>query len=168
MRTIILEGIATSGKSTVIKMLVSSFPNSQIVKVVPEAETLMAIESNTDLETSISYLKYVIEQAYQSPSDVVIFDRLYLTHMFRVHGAIADFAIIEDLLIPHQPTTVFLEVDESTIAKRVELASQHRDLDWRTYIQTKVKRSLTLHSITSGSRDIRKNFWLIQKSHIDI
>lgn len=99
MRTIILEGIATSGKSTVIKMLVSSFPNSQIVKVVPEAETLMAIESNTDLETSISYLKYVIEQAYQSPSDVVIFDRLYLTHMFRVHGAIADFAIIEDLLI---------------------------------------------------------------------
>lgn len=137
MKTIILEGIATSGKSTIINKLESAFPESQKVKVVPESETIMAIVDNTDKGAALSHLKSVIEDAYKTPSDVVVFDRLYLTHVFRVGGTMEDFASIEDLLAPHEPITIYLEVDEDAIAERVELASGHRDPSWKDYIQTK-------------------------------
>lgn len=137
MRTIILEGIATSGKSTIIKLLESAFPESQKVKIVPESETVMAIVDNTSREVALAYLRSVIEDAYKTPSDIVIFDRLYLTHIFRVNGTMKDFASIEDLLTPHGPITVYLEVDEAAISERVKLASEHRDSSWKDYILTK-------------------------------
>lgn len=137
MKTIILEGIATSGKSTIINKLKSAFPESQKVKVVPESETIMAIVDNTHKGVALSHLKSVIKDAYKTPSDVVIFDRLYLTHVFRVGGTLNDFASIEDLLTPHEPTTVYLEVDEAAIPHRVEIASRHRDPSWKDYILTK-------------------------------
>lgn len=137
MHTIILEGIATSGKSTIIKMLESVLSKNLAVKVVPESETTMAIIDNTDRKVAISHLRLVIEEAYETPSDYIIFDRLHLTHAFRVNGAIKDFYVIENMLMSYNPLTVFLEVNEAAIAKRVQLASQHRDPEWKSYILTK-------------------------------
>lgn len=137
VQTIILEGIATSGKSTVVKMLTSAVSEGQTVRVVPETETVMPILDNTDKDVAMSHIKSVLEATYKTPHDLVIFDRLYLTHIFRVHGSIKDFLEIEQVLAPHDPVTIFLEVDEGSIAERVELASQHRDPEWKQYIATK-------------------------------
>lgn len=47
MRTLIFEGIVTSGKSTVINQLADVFEPSKSIKIVPETETLMSIVDNT-------------------------------------------------------------------------------------------------------------------------
>lgn len=137
MRTLIFEGIATSGKSTIINQLSHELAAHQTIKVVPETETLMKIVDNTDKSVSIAYLSELIERIYREDHDLVLFDRLYLTHVFRTHSSMADYKIIEDMLRPHKPKTIFFEVDENAIADRVAKASEHRDPKWKDYIYTK-------------------------------
>lgn len=137
MQTLVLEGIATSGKSTIIGMLETALSRDKTVKVVPETETIMVMEQNTDAEASKDHLKELIRKAYEKPHDIVIFDRLYLTHIFRTHSTIHDFKEIEEILKAYNPTTIYLKVDEGLIAGRVEKASQHRDSTWKEYISTK-------------------------------
>ncbi len=137
MRTIILEGIATSGKSTVIDQLSSLLSPDVKLKIVPEAETLMKIVDNTDKYVSIKYLTDLIDRVYSKSFDVVVFDRLYLTHIFRTHSSMADFSVIENMLSKFMPETIFLEVDDAAIAQRVAKASEHREPQWKEYIYTK-------------------------------
>lgn len=137
MRTVIFEGIATSGKSTIIEQLAVLLGPQSKLKIVLETETLMNIVDNTDKSVSIAYLIKLIDRVYAEDSDIVIFDRLYLTHIFRTHSSMADFKAIEDILRPFMPETVFLEIDEGAIADRVAKASEHRDPKWKEYIFTK-------------------------------
>jgi thymidylate kinase len=137
MKTLIFEGIATSGKSTIIDKLVAELSQAKTVKIVPETETLLAIVDNTDKDVSISHLKTLIGKVYEEKYDVVVFDRLYLTQIFRTHSEVMDYHVIEDMLNQFSPTTIFLKVDEAAIAIRVEKASQHRVSEWKEYIETK-------------------------------
>lgn len=137
MKTIILEGIATSGKTTIIQQLVATCKPDVRLKIVPETETLMKIADNTDRSVSIAYLTELIDRVYADDFDVVVFDRLYLSHAFRTHSTMVDFRTIEDRLRPFAPETIFLQVDESAIADRVAKASEHRDPSWKDYIFTK-------------------------------
>lgn len=137
MKTIILEGIATSGKSTIIGKIEQASKNKTLLKVVPEEQTLMAIVDNKDLAISIKYLNNLLPKVYDREYDLVIFDRLHLTHAFRTKSSIEDYASIEEQLMESSPELVFLEVQEHTIAERVKKASQHRDPLWKDYLATK-------------------------------
>lgn len=137
MKTLLLEGMATSGKSTIIKQLGDELGTNMSIKIVPETETLMKIVENTDRSVSIAYLSELIKNVYSHDYDVIIFDRLYLTHIFRTHSSMADYKVIEDGIRQYTPETIFLEVDESAIAERVARASEHRDPEWKDYIYTK-------------------------------
>jgi thymidylate kinase len=137
MKTLILEGIATSGKSTIIKLLADALELSNSVKIVPETETLMHIVDNTDRSVSIDYLTKLINKELENEYDIIIFDRLYLTHIFRTHSSMADFKVIEDKIRQFNPETIFLEIDEDSITSRVATASEHRDSEWKDYIYTK-------------------------------
>jgi thymidylate kinase len=137
MRTLIFEGVATSGKSTIITQLSNKLAVHKTIKVVPETETLMKIVDNTDKSVSIAYLTEVIKDTYRDDYNMVLFDRLYLTHIFRTRSSRADYKIIEDLLRPYNPETIFLKVDEVAVADRVAKASEHRDPKWKDYIYTK-------------------------------
>ena len=57
MKTLLLEGMATSGKSTIIKQLGDELGTNMSIKIVPETETLMKIVENTDRSVSIAYLE---------------------------------------------------------------------------------------------------------------
>jgi thymidylate kinase len=137
MKTLILEGIATSGKSTIIRLLAKTPEPNYRLKVVPETKTLMPIIDNTDKLVSIDYLTKLIDKEFSEEYDIIIFDRLYLTHIFRTHSSMADFKVIEDKLREFSTETIFLEVDEDSITPRVAKASDHRDPEWREYIYTK-------------------------------
>ena len=137
MRTLILEGIATSGKSTVINKLADVFKPSKSVKIVSETETLMNIVDNTESSVSIAYLTQLINRVYADDYDLVIFDRLYLTHIFRTHSTMADFISVENQLRQFMPETLFLQINEDAIADRVAKASEHRNPKWKEYIYTK-------------------------------
>ena len=137
MKTLIIEGIATSGKTTIIGMLENALIGSRKVKVIPEVDTIMVIEVNTSKQTSINHLKKLIDITYKSSDDIVIFDRLYLTHIFRTNGTIDDFMDIEEMLKQFSPINVYLKVDEKVIADRVKSAAGNRQPEWKQYIKTK-------------------------------
>lgn len=139
MQTLILEGIATSGKSTIINILKKSIPKNKHIKIIPEVNTIMVVADNTNEETSISHLKTLIDKAYEDQCDIVIFDRLYLTHAFRTHSTIQGYNDIEKILKPYSPITIYLKVEEKLIAERVQKASEHRKPEWKEYISTKGK-----------------------------
>jgi thymidylate kinase len=135
MKIFIFEGIATSGKSTIIQHLKSSL-GSLRHSIVGEDETHIPI-MNEPYDTHVDFFIYLLEQKLASNLDVVIFDRLYLTQAFRSDSSIDAYKQVEDLLLRHEVLTVFLKVNADTIADRVCKASRHREPDWADYIKTK-------------------------------
>jgi thymidylate kinase len=138
MRVIIFEGVATSGKSTVTDQLVKALPNSLSVSVKDESVTHIPIMKKTN-DTNLDFFKKLVTETIREHKDVVIFDRLYLTQVFRSNKTINDYSLIESMLLPLKPITVFLKVDEDALAERVSKAIAHRDPSWGEYVYTKGK-----------------------------
>lgn len=136
-KIIIFEGIATSGKSTVIKYLSQLLDKSnQTFTIVGEDITLMPILNNTEREVSLNLLKRVINNTIQKGKDLIIFDRLFFTHIFRTNSEYSQFREIEDM-IHSSALLVLLKIDEEKIPARIEYARHHRDKAWDDYIRTK-------------------------------
>ena len=128
MKILIFEGIATSGKSTVISGLQRALPQLKFV-VAGESETHIPIMKETT-DKHIDFFKRLINQLVSKEPDVLIFDRLYLTQAFRAKCNISDYAEIENLLSTYSALTIFLKVDEATIKTRISKAAEHRGLDY--------------------------------------
>jgi thymidylate kinase len=140
MRVIIFEGIATSGKSTVIKKLVESFNDSLNVLIKDEADTHIPI-MHKQKWLNLQFFKNLVGDCIKKQVDIVIFDRLYLTQAYRSNNGLDSYREIEDSLMPYMPLTVLLKVDESSIAERVAKAVEHRSPDWGEYVRTKGKNT---------------------------
>lgn len=137
MNIIQLEGIATSGKTSVKNKLADAFVEKGVnFSIIEEDETLMPILHNTDKQVSIDLLKKVIDNALKAKKDFIIFDRLFFTHIFRTKSSVEDFREIENL-IKDQSFLVFLKIDEANIPERVAYARQHRDKSWDEYVSKK-------------------------------
>jgi len=136
-KIIILEGIATSGKSTVIKYLSQLLDKSNLTfTIVGEGITLMPILNNTEKKISLDLLKRAINNAIQEGKDLIIFDRLFFTHIFRTNSEYSEFREIEEM-IQNSALLVFLKIDEEQIPARIQYARQHRDKAWDDYISKK-------------------------------
>lgn len=85
----------------------------------------------------ITFFQSLISKAVETGAELVIFDRLYLTQAFRADASIDDYRSIEDSLSQYHTLTAFLKVDEDAIAKRVRLATLHREESWGKYVKTK-------------------------------
>lgn len=164
MQTLILEGIATSGKSTIIDMLEGTLSKNMVVRVIPEAESIMVIVDNKSKEVSLAHLKTLLPKAYQELCDVVIFDRFYLTHIFRTDSTLQDYKEIEDSLKSYSPITIYLKVNEALIAGRIEKASKHRDAEWNAYISTKGQTFLEIAEYYVGQQ--RNQLYLLAGSSL--
>jgi len=135
MKILILEGIATSGKSTITESIKEQLVGLT-VQTVSEEETHIPIMKQVN-ELHISFFKNLIERLAAEEPELIIFDRLYLTQAFRAGASLTEYSAIENLLSKYDTLTVFLEVDELAIAERVAKAAQHRDPSWGEYIRTK-------------------------------
>ena len=135
MKVFIFEGIATSGKSTIIQQIKTSLISLRLT-LVDEAETHIPIMKETE-DSHVDFFINLIKQKLSTNSDIVIFDRLYLTQAFRSKSGIDSYKQVEELLLPHNPLTVFLKVNDEAIADRIYKASQHREAYWEDYIKTK-------------------------------
>lgn len=137
MKIIILEGIATSGKTSVKNKLTELFVEKGIsFAVIEENQTLMPILDNKDRQVSIDLLKKVIGEALKEEKDYLIFDRLFFTHIFRTNSSVEEFREIEKM-IQAQTLLVFLKIDESEIPERINKAREHREKSWGEYIAKK-------------------------------
>lgn len=141
MKIIILEGIATSGKTTVIKELSKALIKRKAsFSVMSEVETLLPLLDNKDKRKSIEFLKPILKKAMDKEQDLLIFDRLFFTHIFRTNCVIEDFREIENS-IKDKATLIFLKIDEAKIPERINRARKHRDKDWNNYADKKGSES---------------------------
>lgn len=137
-KIIILEGIATSGKTTLKQKLADYFKSVGLnYLVVDEEATLMPILENTEKVASINLLNKVISDSLADTADVIIFDRLYFTHIFRTKSTVEDFVSIENLLASHQVILVLLTIGKTFIRDRVFKAMAHRDKSWSEFVRKK-------------------------------
>lgn len=137
MRILIIEGIATSGKSSLIKQL-TELLHKQKLLVLGEPATHIPIMNKTD-ELHVEFFKSLIKDAVKADADLVIFDRLHYTQAYRAKANAAEYSEIENLLATHDTFVAYLQVDEDAIADRVRLAAGHRDKEWGDYVHTKGK-----------------------------
>jgi thymidylate kinase len=137
VKILIIEGIATSGKSSLIKKLTELLGEQKLL-VLGEPATHIPIMRKTD-ELHTEFFKSLIKEAIRADTDLVIFDRLHYTQAYRAKASIAEYSEVENLLTKHDTFLAYLQVDESAIAERVRLASEHRDKEWGDYVQTKGK-----------------------------
>ena len=137
-KIIILEGIATSGKTTLKEKLALYFIDTgHKTEIVSEDETLMPILHNTEKIASLKLLNEVLKKTLETEADIIIFDRLYFTHLFRTKSSLADFSSIENLLSQHQSLTVLLTIEKTAIKERIFKAMQHRDTEWTEFVKKK-------------------------------
>jgi thymidylate kinase len=137
MHTIIFEGIATSGKSTLIGLLTEHFRKTCKTSVFTEEQTHEPIMKDM-ASANVPFFESLLAKI-DKDNDVVIFDRLYLTQAFRAGADLGAYARIEKELQLYSPLTVYLKVDEATVAERVVKAAEHRRASWGDYIKTKGK-----------------------------
>lgn len=137
MQVIIIEGIATSGKSTLIKLLQGSNFKGRKVIVFPEEQTHEPIMKDTS-NLNLQFFKSLISKIDKN-SEIIIFERFYLTQAFRANVEMSAYAEIEQTLLSYTPMTIFLKVDDHAIAERVSRAAEHRRDSWGDHIKTKGK-----------------------------
>jgi len=141
MKILILEGIATSGKTTIKNKLVDSFKKRGLnYLVIEEDKTLMPILNNTSADVSINHLSKILKNVlFLKKKDIIIFDRLYFTHIFRTESNLKDFKKIESLLSKKNAFLVFLKIDKKKISERIfnALKNERAKTSWVNYIKKK-------------------------------
>lgn len=136
MKIVIFEGIATSGKSTVINGLRDALLPTCRVTIADESMTHEPImEQRAELHEA--FFRQLILSLAKTESDVLLFDRLYLTQAFRAKANLAAYSKIEKMLSGYEVTTVMLYVQEAAIADRIAKAAEHREPEWGAYVKTR-------------------------------
>lgn len=136
MKTLIFEGIATSGKSTITSQLIKSLKDEMAVELATEEQTHIPIMDQRN-ELNTLFFEDLINQLTLKHSDLLIFDRLYITQAYRAKSNLKEYASTEKTLMPYSPHTIILKVDEVAIASRIKAASEHREKEWLEYLETK-------------------------------
>jgi hypothetical protein len=105
--------------------------------VVEECESLMPILDNTDRDESIDFLLKMLSNNFAKNVEVLIFDRLHFTHVFRTASEIGDFEKIENVLLSYDILLVLLIIDEHKISERIQNTMLQRDQKWSKYVREK-------------------------------
>jgi thymidylate kinase len=127
MNVIIFEGIATSGKTTLIKLLEKELKN---VAVISENDTLMGLIENKSPKTAYEHLNALLGGLEGRQDTTFIIDRFHLTHAFRTNTPIAFFGDIENRLNGGTVLLVLLTVDPQKIKERIEETTKIRAGGW--------------------------------------
>lgn len=136
MQTIIVEGIATSGKSSLIRQLKAKLADKLDICVADESETHIPIMKESD-QLHIGFYEELIDRLVRDSPDLLILDRLYLTQAFRAKSSLAAYADIEDRLSSVNAMTIFLKIEPAKIEERIQKAVAHREPEWGEYVSTK-------------------------------
>ncbi|GEM_PF-1592692 len=143
----IIEGIATSGKTSIITLLTKEIGKTHSVKIVEEAETLMPLIDNVSKKTALRHLKIIIGKMKRSKKDVIIADRFHFTHAFRTKSAISIFLEIEkELASNFNCLIVVLAIDLRTLRKRILRTDSIRGDAWSKGKKGMIEDRITYYS----------------------
>lgn len=125
---IILEGIASTGKTTIEKLLTERIQNSTIVT---ENEILMPLIDNKDARAAHQHLNEILERVISLDKQTIIFDRFHLTHAFRTNTDLKKFEKIEEYMLNNfKSLLVLLTIEEGVIQPRIIESQEIRGSRW--------------------------------------
>ena len=127
-RIIIFEGIASSGKTTLEKMLQEKIKGSMLIT---EGKTLIPIFEEEDPPLAAKHLLGVLSEIENEEAETVIIDRLHLTQAFRTHSSLTEFQAIEErLLHTSRPFLMLLSIQDEAILDRIKETDVYRAGAW--------------------------------------
>lgn len=127
-RIVIFEGIASSGKTTLERVLNDRIKDSILIT---EGKTLMPIFEEKDSRVAADRLLSVLDEMDGEVADTVIIDRLHLTQAFRTRSPVSCFQSIEQrLLATAHPFLVLLSIQEEAILARIKETDVYRAGTW--------------------------------------
>lgn len=125
---ILFEGIASSGKTTLERMLQERLDGSIIIS---EGQTLMPLIENKEPEKAIEHLNGVLDGIEKQTEKVFIVDRFHLTHAFRTGASLSSFSEIEQRIgEKYKSLVVLLKIDEEAISDRIKETVILRGSSW--------------------------------------
>ncbi len=139
----IFEGIASSGKtSTEIEFCNILAKKGLGFSLIKENQTLMPILDNKKPQIAVEFLEKVLDAVLADAGNkILIFDRLYFTHILRTGSSIREFKKIENRIKEYDPLVVFLKIPTPVMIGRLEWAMANRDDEWRNYVAKKGTKS---------------------------
>lgn len=94
MKIVIVEGIATSGKTSIINELEKLFINNAVdYSILKEELVLIPLLKNTNPQIALRHLTQLL-QCVRS-TEILIIERFHFTHILRTHSNIRDFSELE-------------------------------------------------------------------------
>lgn len=158
-KIILFEGIASSGKTTLEKLLANEKKNS---KILSEGETLMPIIDNKTEDVARTHLQKQIEAITNASEEYVIVDRFHLTHAFRTQSQLATFSEIESQLQEAGSVLlVLLTINPERIRERIEETIERRKDGWKKGAQGTIDEKVAYYQ---KQQEILKT--LLSESHL--
>lgn len=116
----ILEGIATSGKTTLLKLLKDKLSSGYVVETFSEEITLMPLVENKFPKIALSHLRKLVSKFLKSKAQFIITDRFHFTQIFRTGNHDKYFKDLERYLLKNfNILVVLLLVNENMIKKNI-------------------------------------------------
>lgn len=136
---IILEGISTAGKTTIMSGLEKYCKQIGITTLcIQEETTVIPLIDNTNLEVAINHINRKVKDILAANAQLIIIDRFHFSHLIKTAGTVKDFLLAETLLKKHNTLLVFLKINEKHISDRIFGAMNYREPEWGEFI---LKRS---------------------------
>lgn len=158
---IIFEGIASSGKTTLERLLNEKLEGSVIVS---EGQTLMPLIENKEPQKAVEHLSTVLDDIEGQPAKAFIVDRFHLTHAFRTGSGLSVFSGIEKRIgEEHKPLIVLLQMNEGVIADRINETAALRGTSW-----AKGKQGSLEEKVAYYKEQQRKLIELIRQSSLPV
>jgi thymidylate kinase len=137
---IILEGASTSGKTTVMKLLVDQLNAHGInSKGIDDHEILAHIFSHLDPKESLKEMHTFLQRECVDKNRVVVCDRFHISHLVITKGSLDDLREIETAMSAYNPLLVFLEIPEEKFGERLLSAKSHRGEPWEEELRRRGK-----------------------------
>lgn len=136
---IILEGMSTAGKTTIMSGLEKYCKQIGITTLcVREETTVIPLIDNTNIEAAVNHINRKVKDILAANAQLIIIDRFHFSHLIKTDGAVKDFLWAETLLKKHNTLLVFLKINEKHISDRIFGAMNYREPEWGEFI---LKRS---------------------------
>jgi inorganic pyrophosphatase len=166
MRAVIIEGMASSGKTILARKLEELLDEANIgYLALNENDTLKPVFRDTSLGANLDLVKKLIAKASASSKEVVIFERLYLSHLKRTGKTEADFSDVSKTLAGLRPIIALLTMDEAVIRERIYGAADHREYSWNDRLKEK---GVSEEEVLESYRDQQRKFIAIADSIKDL
>lgn len=138
-KIIILEGVTTTGKSSVFYNLQRYAKEHNLNWIfVPETETTIPIIDSIDPKKNNNHLEKLLKRALGQKADLYVFDRLHFSSIFKTNAKTEDLKEVEEILSEFDAQIFMLYVPVISLRERIKESMKYRNVEWTEYLLNKV------------------------------